>query len=110
MSQQTPADLPETFQDFVRRFPRISEGHEAIAKAVDDAGPLDHKICQLIKLGISVGAGLETATRSHTRRALEAGASRTEIEQAILLAVNTCGFPRAVAAWRWARNDLDQQA
>jgi hypothetical protein len=29
--------------------------------------------------------------------------AQAEIEQSILLAVNTCGFPRTVAAWQWAQ-------
>lgn len=107
MSKSGIPGVPETFREFVERFPRISEAHEAIAKVVDESGPLDRKSCELIKLGLSIGAGLETATRSHTRRALEAGASQAEVEQAILLAVNTCGFPRTVAAWRWTRNDME---
>ena len=99
----TNADIPETFKTFTERYPGLGDAHESIAKAVDQAGPLDRKCCELIKIGLSVGAGLETATRSHVRRALEHGASKTEVEQAILLAMNTCGFPRTVAAWKWAQ-------
>jgi alkylhydroperoxidase/carboxymuconolactone decarboxylase family protein YurZ len=95
--------IPETFLSFVDRHPALCDAHEAIARAVDAAGPLDRKTCELIKIGLSVGAGLETATRSHVRRALEHGASAAEIEQTILLAMNTCGFPRTVAAWKWAQ-------
>ncbi len=94
--------LPETFRRFVEKFPAIAEAHEAVACAVDELGPLDRKTCELIKIGIAAAAGLETATRSHARRAIEQGASMAEIEQTILLLVNTCGFPRAVAAWQWA--------
>ena len=95
--------LPSTFKAFVTRFPAISRAHETTARAVQKAGPLDRKTCALIKIGISIGAGLESATRSHVRRAGEQGATQAEIEQAILLAVNTCGFPRTVAAWQWAQ-------
>lgn len=95
--------LPSTFKAFIARFPEIGRAHEATAHAVQKAGPLDRKTCALIKIGISIGAGLESATRSHVRRAAEQGASEAEIEQAILLAVNTCGFPRTVAAWQWAQ-------
>jgi len=100
--------VPDTYHEFTERFPAVADAHESIAKSVDAVGPLDRKTCELIKLGISIGAGLETAVRSHTRRALEHGAEQAEIEQSILLAMNTCGFPRTVAAWRWARNDLDR--
>lgn len=94
--------VPRTFKAFVARFPAIGKAHETTARAVQKAGPLDRKTCALIKIGISVGAGLESATKSHVRRAREHGAAEAEIEQALLLAVNTCGFPRTVAAWQWA--------
>lgn len=98
--------LPLTFRQFTKRFPDIAAAHETIARCVDRQGPLDRKTCELIKLGISIGAGLVTATQSHTRRAKEEGASLDEIEQTILLTMNTCGFPRTVAAWQWAQKAL----
>ena len=101
-------DLPKTYKDFVSKFPAVGEAHERIAKAADSAGPLDRKTCELIKIGLSIGAGLETATRSHVRRALQHGATESEIEQAVLLAYNTCGFPRMVMAWQWARQQIER--
>mgnify|MGYP001596761296 CR=1 FL=1 len=101
--------LPTTFQQFTKRFPDLAAAHEAIAKSVDQIGPLDRKTCELIKMGLSIGAGLVTATQSHTRRAKKEGASLEEIEQAILLTMNTCGFPRTVAAWQWARTALTKR-
>jgi 4-carboxymuconolactone decarboxylase len=102
------AKLPVTFKEFVRRFPELGEAHEQVAKAVDSYGPLDAKTCCLIKVGLSVGAGLESATRSHVRRAMEHGATRQEVEQAILLTMNTCGFPRTVMAWKWAWQQFER--
>ena len=101
-----PEKLPATFKDFIARFPELGEAHEKIGKAVEGYGPLDRKTCELIKIGISVGAGLETATRSHVRRAMQHGATEAEIEQAVLLAYNTCGFPRMVMGWQWARQQI----
>jgi alkylhydroperoxidase/carboxymuconolactone decarboxylase family protein YurZ len=98
--------LPATFRQFTKRFPDIAAAHEGIARSVDQIGPLDSKTCELIKLGISIGAGLVTATQSHAKRARREGASQSEIEQAILLTMNTCGFPRTVAAWQWAKQAL----
>ena len=111
MTKQDDAKLPNTYKQFVARFPALADCHERVAKAVDNIGPLDRKAQALIKIGICVGAGLESALRSHVRRATQAGATREEIEQAILLAMNTCGFPRTVAAWRWAhiQFERDQQ-
>ena len=108
MAKSTKAkkSLPKTFVTFIEKFPELGEAHQNIAKAVEGYGPLDAKMLQLIKIGISAGAGLETATKSHVRRAMEAGATRQEIEQAILLVMNTCGFPRTVASWSWAQEQF----
>lgn len=101
------SDLPKAYQKFVLKFPQLDEAHKNVAQAVENAGPLEPKTRELIKMGISIGAGLVTATKSHAHRAQEAGATEAEIEQAILLAMNTCGFPRTVAAWQWVTQSLE---
>ncbi len=101
---------PATFRAFVERFPELGEAHETIGRVTDKAGPLDAKVCHLIKMGIALGAGLETAFRSHVRRAHEHGATREEIEQAILLAMNTVGLPRTVMGWQWAGEQLERDS
>ncbi len=101
--------LPGTFTRFITRFPALGAAHESVARAVEAAGPLDAKTCSLIKIGLSIGAGLESAVKSHVRRAAQHGATEAEIEQAVLLAMNTCGFPRTVAAWSWAREQLGRE-
>ncbi|MBI1367146.1 MAG: carboxymuconolactone decarboxylase family protein [Planctomycetes bacterium] len=100
--------LPKTFKQFVLRFPELGAAHERIGKTVDDLGPLDTKTRFLIKIGICVGGGLESAMRSHVRRATQAGATPEEIEQAIMLGMNTVGFPRTVAAWSWALQQFER--
>lgn len=100
--------LPTTFKTFIGRFPALGDAHESVARAVDAAGPLDRKTCELVKMGICIGANLESAFRSHVRRAMQHGATTQEIEQAILLAMNTTGFPRTVAAWQWACQQIDR--
>src|SRR5215217_6980056 len=94
--------LPGTFRAFVSKFPELGKAHEGVAKACVAAGPMDLKTCELVKIGISLGAGLESALKSHVRRAIEAGATQAEVEQAIVQGMNTVGFPRTVAAWSWA--------
>lgn len=100
--------LPATFKDFITKFPELGEAHEQVAHAVAAVGPLDAKTCELVKIGLSIGAGLESAVRSHVRKAMQAGATEKEIEQAILLAMNTLGLPRTVAAWTWARTQIER--
>lgn len=103
------ADVPTTFQGFTRRFPAVVDAHTAMGKAVDATGPLDGKTRELVKIGVCLGMGLESATKSHARRAWQAGATREEIEQAILLGMNTAGFPRTIMTWVWAMEQLDQE-
>ena len=100
--------LPGTFKVFCDRFPGLAEAHDGMTAAALAAGPLDEKTCLLIKIGISVGAGLESAVKSHVRRATQAGANEAEVEQAILLAMTTTGFPRTVAAWSWAQQQFER--
>lgn len=104
-----PQRPPATFRAFITRHPELGRAHESVARAVERAGPLDPKTLALVKIGICIGAGLESALRSHIRRAIEHGASPEEIEQSILLAMNTVGFPRTVAAWSWAQEERDRK-
>lgn len=107
-SNASGAKVPGTYKEFVTRYPALGRAHEGIAKSVEGAGPLDARTLALIKIGICVGAGLESALRSHVRRAVQHGASAAEVEQAILLGMNTVGFPRTVAAWAWAHEQFNR--
>lgn len=100
--------LPKTFKAFIEKYPELGDAHESVAKSVDRAGPLDPKVCSLVKMGICIGAGLESAFRSHVRRAIRNGATVEEVEQAVLQAMNTVGFPRTVAAWQWAWQQIER--
>lgn len=99
--------LPKTFVRFAERFPKLAAAHQSAGLAAAD-GPLDQKTQHLIKIGICLGAGLESAMRSHTRRAIQAGATEAELEQAVILGMTTCGFPRTVAAWAWVQEQLNR--
>ena len=107
-AKKADSSLPSVYQRIVNEYPAVAAAHDQMAEAVDGMGPLDAKTCSLIKIGISVGAGLESAVRSHVRRATQAGATRTEITQAIFLGMNTVGYPRTVAAWSWAQTQFER--
>lgn len=102
--------IPKTYLNFIEKYPELGKAHDSVADAVNRAGPLDGKTQALIKIGICVGAGLESALRSHVRRAMQHGATTQEIEQAILLGMNTVGFPRTTAAWSWAQIQFERGA
>lgn len=56
--------IPGTYKAFVKKCPALGRAHEDIAKAAEEAGPLDARMLALIKIGVCVGAGLESALRS----------------------------------------------
>lgn len=103
MAAMEPTDhLPEVYRSFRERFAEVVAKQDAVARAVDAAGPLDESTTRLVKIGIALGAQAEGALRSNVRKALDTGASREAIEQVILLGLTTRGFPATVAAWQWA--------
>jgi alkylhydroperoxidase/carboxymuconolactone decarboxylase family protein YurZ len=55
----------------------------------------------LVKLAISIGAGMEGAVHSHTRKAIEGGITNDEIHAAVLLSLTTLGFPSMMKAMSW---------
>jgi alkylhydroperoxidase/carboxymuconolactone decarboxylase family protein YurZ len=100
------AKLPKPFLQFTQQHPAVGRAYEALGTASADAGPLDVKTRELIKLGLAIGARLEGAVHAHVRRALEAGVTAAEIRHAVALAVPTLGFPTTVAAHTWVEEVL----
>ena len=101
------SELPEPFVRFNEQFPDVSKAYAMLGGAIHEGGPLDAKTRQLVKLGMAIAAGSEGAVHAHTRRSLEAGLSKAEIYQAMLLAITTVGFPATVAAYTWINDILD---
>jgi AhpD family alkylhydroperoxidase len=100
------ARLPKAYEDFKRSYPKIWQAYDRLGGTVHDSGPLDKKNRELLKLAMAIGARLEGAVHSHTRRALEAAATAEEIYHVVLLGVTTLGFPHTVAALTWVEDDL----
>lgn len=109
MTDASRENLPGTFKEFCRRFPELGRLHQETGEALLRAGPLDGRTAELVKIGMCVGAGLESALRSHIHRAMVQGASEEDVEHAILLGMTTCGFPATARAWSWARVQFDRE-
>ncbi|MFM8408144.1 MAG: carboxymuconolactone decarboxylase family protein [Pirellulaceae bacterium] len=102
-SDPVPTKLPGLYRELMVRYPELAAAHDQMGQAAEACGPLDAKSLALVKIGMAVGAGLESAVRSHVRRAGEMGISQEEITQAIFQGMTTLGFPRTMAAWSWAK-------
>jgi alkylhydroperoxidase/carboxymuconolactone decarboxylase family protein YurZ len=104
---KSPTPPPRHYQQFKAQFPAVVEAYEQLGKACHWHGPLSPRERELIKIGIAIGAALESGTRAHTRLALDAGATPEEIRHAALLATTTVGFPAMMRAMTWVNDVLD---
>jgi 4-carboxymuconolactone decarboxylase len=71
---------------------------EELAKAARNSGPLDAKTAHLVQLAAAAAIMSHGSTRSHTVRALEAGATAEEVRHAVIVLTSTIGFPIVAAA------------
>lgn len=93
-------DLHDMFTVFKAEFPAVHEAQEALGKIIHaETGPLPDKMRWLIKLAISGATGHQLALETHIAKAREAGATEGEIKQALLLIIQTMGFPRFMEAY-----------
>lgn len=99
--------VPQRYLKFQKQYPAVFKAYKDLGQAVSEAGPLDVKTRELVRLAIVIGAKHEGAVHSHARRALEAGCSPEEIRHAVLLAVTSIGFPNMMAAMSWVDDVLD---
>ncbi|SEA12474.1 carboxymuconolactone decarboxylase family protein [Microbulbifer marinus] len=102
--------LPQSYQDFRNRYPKLAGAIEELGRAAREEGPLDEKSAQLIQLAAAASSRSEGAVHSHVRRALNAGASVEEVRHSILLLTSTIGFPTVMAALSWVDDILERPA
>jgi 4-carboxymuconolactone decarboxylase len=95
------------YHDISKKYPEVMGALDNLGATLRGLGPLDEKTGHLIQLAAAAGAKSEGSVHSHTRRALQAGASREEIYQALLLLITTIGFPQAMAAISWCSDVLE---
>ena len=100
--------LPDKYKNFASKYADIFELYKELGTKVRESGPLDENTQNLIKLGIAVGTNSRGAVMSHTRKALDTGASKDEICHAIMLSLSTTGFPNMIAALNWANEVLEK--
>lgn len=89
-------------------YPEYLEAVEKLGEITKDMGPIDERRAQLMQLAASVAIRSEGATHSHTKRALEAGASKEEIRHCVILLSNTIGFPAVMAGISWVNDILNE--
>jgi 4-carboxymuconolactone decarboxylase len=93
--------LPKAVDEFRSKYPSLWEAFNKLGDLSHEAGPLDAKTRCLVKLALSIGAGLEGATHSAVRKAHAAGVSADEMQHVAVLAITTLGFPSAMRGMAW---------
>ena len=99
--------LPKIYEKFSKNFPDVFKNYQLLGKTCRESGPLEKKYQDLTNLGIAIGANSRGAVMSHTRKALESGASKEEIAHVVLLSLTTIGFPNMIAAMGWVNEVLE---
>ena len=97
-------ELPKPVTEFRKLYPDVWKAFTELGERCHDAGPLNERDRRLVKLALSIGAGLEGATHSAVRNARKAGLSRKEIDHVVVLSVTTLGLPSATRAFTWTRD------
>jgi len=93
-------DFHEIFTRFKEDFPKVYSDHEALGKEIHKkSGPLPEKVRWLIKIAISGASHHLIALETHIMKAMEAGATDAEIKHALLMLVQTTGFPTFMEAY-----------
>jgi alkylhydroperoxidase/carboxymuconolactone decarboxylase family protein YurZ len=87
--------LPKIYEKFSGKFPEVFKDYKQLGQTCREAGPLDQKCQDLIKLGIAIGANSR-------------GATSEEIAHAVLLSLTTTGFPNMIAALQWVNEVLEE--
>lgn len=89
--------LPKQYVKLQKEFPELMDAVKNLGQAARK-GPLDEKSVQLIQLAAAVAIRSEGAAHSHTRRALQAGATPEQVRHAVVCLTSTLGFPQVSAA------------
>ncbi len=100
--------LPKAVNEFRKRHPEVWKAFSELGDRCHLAGPLDEKSRRLVKLALSIGAGLEGATHSAVRNARKGGITRGEMDHVALLAISTLGWPAATRAMTWIADGFRQ--
>jgi 4-carboxymuconolactone decarboxylase len=103
----THHDVPKHYQKLLQEYPEYMKAVIGLGELTAVQGPIEGKYMHLIQLAAATAQGSEGAVHSHTRRALEAGATSKEIRHAVILLTSTLGFPQVSAALSWVGDVLD---
>ena len=98
-------DLHPIFTKFKKEFPEIHAKNEALGSEIhESSGPLPDKTRWLLKIAISAASQHMIALETHIEKGKEAGLTDKEIGHALLMLIQTVGFPAYMEAYSVLKN------
>jgi len=93
-------EVHKPFKDFKKEFPTVYKGHEALGRIIhEESGPLPEKIRWLVKIAASGASGHALSLETHILKGKESGLTDDGIKHALLLLIQTTGFPTFMEAY-----------
>ena len=93
-------DIHEAFTRCKAEFPKVYATYESLGKEIHEkSGPLPEKVRWLLKIAISAANGHKKALETHIHKGRESGLTNEEIGHALLLLIQTEGFPKFMRAY-----------
>jgi len=93
-------DLHKMFSEFKKDFPTVHAGYEPLRTEIHtEGGPLPEKTRWLLKIVVSGASRHVSALETHIAKGREAGLTDAEIKHALLLLLQTTGFPTFMEAY-----------
>ena len=93
-------DLHKMFSEFKKDFPAVNASYESLGAEIHaEGGPLPEKTRWLLKIVVSGASRHLSALETHIAKGKEAGLTDTEIKHALLLLLQTTGFPTFMEAY-----------
>jgi len=83
-----------------QELPDVTAAHNAFRGEVYKDGALSHKFKRLIALAIALRAGCTRCIIAQTKLAVEAGATKAEVLEAVSVAIYMGGSPAMGWSWR----------
>lgn len=98
-------DLHKMFSEFKEDFPTVYAGYESLGTEIHTVGgPLPEKTRWLLKIAVSGASHHMSALETHIAKGKEAGLTDDEIKHALLLLLQTTGFPTFMEAYSVFKN------
>ena len=85
---------------FDEALPGVMAAHAAFRDEVYKDGALSHKVKRLMALAVALRAGCTACIIYQTKMAVEAGATKTEVLEAVSVAIAMGGTPAIGWSWR----------